>query len=491
MARFALIEARTRCDAAIPVSSRSSRDRGPTPAVKIQIPLRDFESAGLSIVIGSNGTGKTRLLSAVAEAFMQLDQARQENRSWPLKRFALNELTYAMGQDIYKLSSYGRANLRIFKNDKPCDLSELILPSRVVALTVAPHDRFPLGRTLTSGRVSGENIYRYMGLRDRSGRASMLGFLYSALENLLEDGEHIEGRRDRIASVFNLLKYKPKFEITYSLRMSRSVISEALKSHEFIKDLPSYQQRRLRDMIGLSSGGYEDFKASLMFVMEKMAGDRVVTVSADITDHDHGDILQFQMLRKVGVLSIRAIEIERHDGIFVDLKEASSGELSIAASFLALAGVLENDSLIMIDEPEISLHPEWQSTYIDTLTSTFRGYTGCHYLIATHSPLILSDVPQEATIYSLDKNIDIDGETVSGGSADRLLAQLFKTPVISNLYIKEEIVHALRLAADGNAGTAEFKSAVSNLVSIGTDINDGEPVKAVIDALSATLQGSQ
>jgi hypothetical protein len=273
--------------------------------------------------------------------------------------------------------------------------------------------------------------------------------------------------------------------------MSRRAVEGALTSEGFIEGLPTFQQRRVREIIEAASGGYADFSSSVATALERMGSARLITVSADITHQDHYDILQLQMLRKAGVLSIKAIEIERHDGVFVDLKEASSGELSIASSFLALAGVLEDSSLVLIDEPEISLHPEWQSTYIDTLTSTFRGYRGCHYLIATHSPLIVSDAPQQATVYSLDKNADLEGEGVSGGSTDRLLVQLFKTPAVGNLYLKEKIVHALRLAADGRTDTADFRNTVSNLVEVSEDINDGEPVKDVIMALSDTLQASK
>lgn len=490
MTGFALLDARTRTDV-LTNTSQSGRNGLSIPAVSIQVPPRSGSEIGLSVLIGSNGTGKTRLLSSIADAFLQLDRAKEANKPWPIRKFPLSELTYAIGQNVYQITSYGRSKIKITRNNHPCQIAEVELPRRVVALTVAPHDRFPLGKARPSGHSSIDKVYRYMGLRDRTGRASMLAFLYSALESLLEDSGHIEGRRDRIATVFKLLKYQPKMEITYSLRMSRKLVAEAMGSDRFIQNLPTFQQRRVREIIDGFSGGYADFSNALAVVLERLGEERKVTVPANITEHHHDEIMQFQMLRKAGVLSVRAIEVERLDGVFVDLKDASSGELSIAASFLALAGVLEDSSLVLIDEPEISLHPEWQSTYIETLTSTFRGYQGCHYLIATHSPLIVSDIPQHATVYSLDRNADIDGEDVAGGSTDRLLVQLFKTPAVSNLYLKEEIVSALRLAADGDADTMQFEAAVIDLIRIGADIDDDEPVKEVINALAETLQASR
>lgn len=49
---------------------------------------------------------------------------------------------------------------------------------------------------------------------------------------------------------------------------------------------------------------------------------------------------------------------------YFHLTEASSGELSLIFNLLSIAGEIENESLILIDEPEISLHPEWQSNFI-------------------------------------------------------------------------------------------------------------------------------
>ena len=45
--------------------------------------------------------------------------------------------------------------------------------------------------------------------------------------------------------------------------------------------------------------------------------------------------------------------------------------------------------MLLIEEPENSLHPKWQIRYIETLHSLF-GYEAPLVVIATHSPLLLS-----------------------------------------------------------------------------------------------------
>jgi predicted ATP-binding protein involved in virulence len=48
------------------------------------------------------------------------------------------------------------------------------------------------------------------------------------------------------------------------------------------------------------------------------------------------------------------------------------------------------DSLVMIDEPEISLHVAWQQEFLNDL-STIIDQTLFDALIATHSPQIIHD----------------------------------------------------------------------------------------------------
>ncbi|GGA48745.1 hypothetical protein GCM10011499_18210 [Pelagibacterium lentulum] len=172
----------------------------------------------------------------------------------------------------------------------------------------------------------------------------------------------------------------------------------------------------------------------------------------------------------------------------IDLKEASSGELSIAITFMSLAAALEDDSLILIDEPETNLHPEWQARYLDLLLSTFSSYRNCHYILATHSPLILSDSPQNATLASLSSASLRHGEEVSGRPVDFLLVEAFDVASGDNYYVQEQLVKALRLAADGEARGSEYQNTVRSLVRIRSMIKDNPGVVELIGDLERIAQ---
>ncbi len=83
----------------------------------------------------------------------------------------------------------------------------------------------------------------------------------------------------------------------------------------------------------------------------------------------------------------------------VDLNSFSTGEKQIifrVGNLLKNLGRLEN-GIILIDEPETSLHPIWQKKYLKFLKQTFDGLD-IQFIIATHSPYILQGIDDETSI---------------------------------------------------------------------------------------------
>lgn len=73
----------------------------------------------------------------------------------------------------------------------------------------------------------------------------------------------------------------------------------------------------------------------------------------------------------------------------ISLETLSSGEKHDFIMFFNLIIGSEQNGLVLIDEPEISLHIEWQETYLDRLLSICK-MNGLRAIIATHSPNIVS-----------------------------------------------------------------------------------------------------
>jgi predicted ATPase len=71
------------------------------------------------------------------------------------------------------------------------------------------------------------------------------------------------------------------------------------------------------------------------------------------------------------------------------VQNASSGELSPISSLLFLTAEVESNSIVLIDEPENSLHPGWQRAYVDKVLAALT-YRNVSVIIATHSPLLVT-----------------------------------------------------------------------------------------------------
>ena len=61
----------------------------------------------------------------------------------------------------------------------------------------------------------------------------------------------------------------------------------------------------------------------------------------------------------------------------------------------------DSDSyLFYFDEPDLSLHPNWQKQYIYQLLKLFKTFNkNIHFLFTTHSPFLLSDIPKQNIIF--------------------------------------------------------------------------------------------
>ncbi len=68
---------------------------------------------------------------------------------------------------------------------------------------------------------------------------------------------------------------------------------------------------------------------------------------------------------------------------------ASSGEKELLIYLFAIYALNIRDALIIIDEPELHLHPRWQKTLLE-LFEKLTLDTGNQFLMATHSPVFVS-----------------------------------------------------------------------------------------------------
>ena len=73
---------------------------------------------------------------------------------------------------------------------------------------------------------------------------------------------------------------------------------------------------------------------------------------------------------------------------------ASSGHKIVLLSLTRLVELVEERTLVLVDEPEAHLHPPLQSSFIRALSSLLTVRNGLA-ILATHSPVMLQEVPRD------------------------------------------------------------------------------------------------
>jgi len=166
----------------------------------------------------------------------------------------------------------------------------------------------------------------------------------------------------------------------------------------------------------------------------------------------------------VGFIIPTKLQVQRNNSLkWVSIHSLSSGQQAMMMNAVIISVFAKQNALICIDEPENSLHPEWQLNYMSFINYLCPEDIGCHFLIATHSPQIISGIKSDngCVVSLIRKNARIfdyhekdgfeDDSSLSSvqeihsissflrQSADRQLVNVFKSPGFGN----ESIVHRL------------------------------------------------
>jgi len=115
----------------------------------------------------------------------------------------------------------------------------------------------------------------------------------------------------------------------------------------------------------------------------------------------------------------------------------SSGQSILAHFVTALVARIQNNTLVLFDEPETHLHPNAVAHLFNVMNRMLKRYNS-FAIIATHSPIVLQEIPRKRVILltregnstiSTNMNFETFGENVS-----ELTRHVFDTVSIPNYY---------------------------------------------------------
>jgi len=173
----------------------------------------------------------------------------------------------------------------------------------------------------------------------------------------------------------------------------------------------------------------------------------------------------------------KTVHFKNKQGNSLDINNLSSGEKQLFFRMLNLKRLNVNNAIILIDEPETSLHPDWQRKIIDVYRNIGENN---QIIMATHSPLIIGSAPTES-IRIMSRNdegkIEVHQQDIydksHGKTADYILKVTMDLDTPRDEETQKNIDLADELLQNDKYETEQYKKLMQSLIEqLGSDDQD-------------------
>lgn len=422
---------------------------------------RAIPNAGVSIVIGPNGSGKSRILASIVDELSHLSDLRS-NRKVPRGGSAKGRIgstnckvDYRLGDDYCSVERTG-STVRLTVNGILTPLESAPFPNRAFAVAHLPVDRYRFSKS------DDDEFYVYMGLRQATNLTTTGALEVKVTLSLFRSLEEQVFRR--VASWLALMGISPV--ATVEIEIATDGLLEAKSLDKFLEVATDIAMKRRRSLPGVKDfqqefAGELNLSWRLFQRLSKasiLPGKRKLTLGVKLTsallDLDHS--AEFWERSIEAARSLRLFKELRlyfnKDNRSTRFSDFSSGEQQILGTMTRLFAALVPNSLVVIDEPEVSLHPYWQKQYVATLMETLADFPSTHVLIATHSHFLVGDLHSDSSsllIATAGKSptfTPFEGD-VYGRSPENILYRAFNVGTAGNFYIERDLATALQMVS--------------------------------------------
>ncbi|MBP0019271.1 MAG: AAA family ATPase [Cyanobacteria bacterium SBLK] len=167
-------------------------------------------------------------------------------------------------------------------------------------------------------------------------------------------------------------------------------------------------------------------------------------------------------VRRINTKNIPQMIIEKK-GKMLSLDQLSEGEKCLLAMVgdlarrLAIANPgrdnpLEGEGIVLIDEIELHLHPQWQRSIIKNLTKTFPN---CQFIVTTHSPQVISEVRQVHLLHETDDGKIICDPIRTYGKDSNMILETLMGTVRRSQDIQDDLDRLFELIGDEKIAEAK------------------------------------
>lgn len=473
-----------------------------------------------SVIIGPNGTGKSFILRTLADIFTLFHSNTDKSKSVSLP-FTFH-LRYTYSGAIYEIVSrqfilLEKSKLKrgyLFLKNRPDEIdstadffkkavdyeisrSELVFPENIIVSSVMLNDRFLFRKS------DAEDFYQYMGARSTASAASTRSATKLLIDNIFKELKNNPQFLSNLRELLLFLNFEETLEVEYRTKVSKLFFSGSLTVGDFRRYYESWWEddfkfsNRARNNPIWSKPYYDKFyKNDIQKIEQTVKFLNDLAVSEKLTrktnarsknlkidffsnNEDQDFIQTILQLERLDIVNINGIALRKNTSN-LSVAEISSGEYHLIVSLIGIFSKIRNSSLVLIDEPEISLHPNWQMKYISFLKNVFKNQAGCHFILTSHSHFIISDLEGKSSniiglkrnqnkleLIPLPRNID-----TFGWSAEEVLYRVFELRTNRNHYFEFDITELASLIQAKSKDTERLVRIITKLKKFEFSKND-------------------
>ena len=400
--------------------------------------FRGFESAEIklsdskvTVFIGNNGAGKTTLLDAIAKilSWLRIFLVSHDGKGWGIDSSDINNVTV---EDYASIISA----FTLFKSDYSVELSKSRDGSSTKRTGKIQNIKllanfYKLARSRNP--QFNQPILAYYGV-DRTLHLRNQPFVQgSEKASQKKSTQSLKGSAD-FEAFFHWFKDMDDIVNSENTRNQEILIAIAKLQAEMDSDLirQMEQQAKLDENTRIVLADFKQTKQKEIAEFKSRFNEIEPVLAKQISQYVTDVIYQF--LPEFSDLRIQRLPhldlLITKNEITLSIFQLSDGEKNLLALIADIARLLVIDNpsssnpllgngIILIDEIELHLHPNWQRTVIGKLKKTFPN---CQFILTTHSPIVISE-SSDLLCYSLNNGKVRKLENLYGMDVNQVLLQ--------------------------------------------------------------------